>query len=106
VDGGGVGYVYFNTFNEAKREAERCFGSAMSEWQEPPAGVDPGEYAASFFPGYINWRVGRGPVEREQLYRARLQFVEYERQNEHEHCAFCWKKFYVQTDEPGQRDLC
>jgi hypothetical protein len=20
------------------------------------------------------------------------------------HCAFCWKKFYVQADEPGHRD--
>lgn len=53
----------------------------------------------SFFPGYIDWRVGRGPVEREPLYRAKLRFAEYGGQNEHEHtAAFCWKEFYVQED--------
>jgi hypothetical protein len=104
VDGGGVGYASFETFAEAKRAAEQYFGSAMGEWQEPPRGVDPGEYAASFFPGYIDWRVGSGPVEREPLYRANLRFAEHEGQNEHEHCAFCWKKFCIKTDEPGHRD--
>lgn len=103
VDGGAVGHTQFDTFAEAKSTAERYFGSAMGAWQEPPPDISPGEYAASFFPGYINWRVGRGPVERERLYRATLRFAEYEGQNEHEHCAFCFKEFQVQKDEPWRR---
>lgn len=53
-DGGGVGYVRFGTFAGAKQTAERYFGSAMGAWQEPPTGVESGEYAASFFPRYID----------------------------------------------------
>jgi hypothetical protein len=103
-DGGSVGHVPFATLAEAKRAAERYFGTAMGEWQEPPRDREPGEYIAStFFPGYIDWRVGSGPVERNPLYRANLRFTEYEGENEHEHCAFCWNKFYVQTDEPVRR---
>src|SRR5262249_3080979 len=104
VHGGSVGHVRFDTFAEAKREAERYFESAMGGWQEPPPGVSPGEYAASFFPGYINWRLGVGPVERNRLYRARLRFAEYEGQNDHEHCAFCWKKFFILEGEPRSED--
>jgi hypothetical protein len=32
-----------------------------------------------------------------------LRFAEYQGQNEHEHCVFCWKEFQVQTDEPWRR---
>jgi hypothetical protein len=109
-DGGSVGHVSFSTFTEAKEAAERYFGTAMGEWQEPPRDRDDaGEYVArTFFPGYIDWRVGTGPVEREALYRARLRFAEYAGQNEHEHCAFCFKEFNIRTDEPrrdGQPEL-
>jgi hypothetical protein len=103
-DGGSVGHVRFATFAEAKRAAEQYFGPAMGEWQEPPRDREPAEYVAlTFFPGYIDWRVGSGPVERERLYRANLRFAEYEGQNDHEHCAFCWSEFYLQTDEPWRR---
>lgn len=100
VDGGGVGHVQFATFAETKRAAERYFGSAMGEWQEPPRDVEPAEYVASMLPGYIDWRVGTGPVEREPLYRAKLRFAEYEGQNDHEHCAFCFREFSVGAGEP------
>jgi hypothetical protein len=102
--GGSVGHVPFDTFAEAKRAAEQHFGPAMGEWQEPPRDREPAEYIAStFFPGYIDWRVGLGPVERHRLFRADLRFVEYEGQNEHEHCAFCWNKFYLPPDDPSHR---
>lgn len=99
--GGSVGHVQFATFAEAKRAAERYFAPAMGEWQEPPRDQEPGEYIAkTFFPGFIDWRMARGPVERNPLYRANLRFTEYEGQNDHEHCAFCARKFYLQPDEP------
>jgi hypothetical protein len=65
-----------------------------------PRGIEPAEYVASMFPGYIDWRVGTGPVEREPLYRARLRFAEYEGQNDHEQCAFCFTEFSNSASEP------
>jgi len=97
-----VGHAQFESISEAKAAAERYFGSAMGEWQEPPRGEDPGEYVARQFPGYIDWRV-TAPVEREPLFRSRLGFAEYTVEDDHQHCSFCWDEFFVQKEQVPSR---
>lgn len=100
--GGSVGHVEFATFTEAKRAAERYFGSAMGGWQEPPRDVEPVEYVASKLPGYLDWRIGTEPVERQPLYRAKLSFSEYVAPDDHEHCFSCFGEFFVSAGEPAR----
>jgi len=76
--GGSVGHVPFGSISKAKEAAERYFGAAMGEWQETPPGRDD-MFVARLLPGYIDWRIGSGPVEREPLFRATLRFAESKR---------------------------
>jgi hypothetical protein len=103
-DGGSVGHLPFDSMEEAKEAGERFFGGAMDGWREVPAG-ERDDFVSRQVPGYIDWRIGTGPAEREPLFRAELRFAEYAVEDDHDHCEFCWSTFFAQdvpaADVPG-----
>ena len=104
-NGGSVGHKEFDSMSEAKGTGERFFADAMDGWHEVPAGASE-DFISRQLPGYIDWRIGTGPVEDERLFQARLRFAQFINEDDHPHCEFCWSAFELDEDpQPNATNL-